>query len=63
MKQPAVVLITAGSCPEGSLLGGLMAVTNVFTAGLVYDMAVNTVPVFAAAWYVEPTVEHFSTAN
>ena len=61
MRQPTVVLITASSCPEGSLLGDLLAVINVFTADPVYDPVVNAVLVFAAVLFVEPAVEHFST--
>jgi hypothetical protein len=43
--------------------GDLQAVMNVFTFGLAYDSAVNTVLVFAAVSYAELAVKAFSTAG
>ena len=56
MRQQAVIVINAGSWPQGPLLVGPPVVIDVFTAGPAYDLVVNTVTVFAATSYIEQVV-------
>jgi hypothetical protein len=60
LRQPVVVIITAGLLPKGPFW---VVVINVLIAGPAYDLAVNVVLAFSTASYVLPAVECFSTTG